>query len=252
MNKEGISDRMKIASKESPIPLHYQIKEILQEMIENEELKPGDAVPTERELCIIQGVSRMTVNKAIMSLVNEGLLYREQGKGTFVAKPKQNKEIAGLKSFSEIMQDKGIKTETRILFFNIKKATKRIKFILNLSDNNNKVIEISRLRIAAGEPVAIENVWVPHYLCNDMDRQTIEGKSLYETFKNKYNYFPEKAKQTIEPIILNEDECELLNQDKNALALMFRRTTYIKNEVPIEYTKAIYRSDIYKYELVFK
>ncbi len=58
-------------------------------MIENEELKPGDAVPTERELCEIQGVSRMTVNKAIMSLVNEGLLYREQGKGTFVAKPKR-------------------------------------------------------------------------------------------------------------------------------------------------------------------
>ncbi|ENK1242817.1 GntR family transcriptional regulator [Clostridium sporogenes] len=243
---------MKIVSKESPIPLHYQIKEILQEMIENEELKPGDAVPTERELCIIQGVSRMTVNKAIMSLVNEGLLYREQGKGTFVAKPKQNKEIAGLKSFSEIMQDKGIKTETRILFFNIKKATKRIKSILNLSDDNNKVIEISRLRIAEGEPVAIENVWIPHYLCSDIDRQTIEGKSLYETFKNKYNYFPEKAKQTIEPIILNEDECEFLNQDENALALMFRRTTYIKNEVPIEYTKAIYRSDIYKYELVFK
>ncbi|MHB9922001.1 GntR family transcriptional regulator [Clostridium botulinum] len=243
---------MKIVSKKNPIPLHYQIKEILQEMIENEELKPGDAVPTERELCEIQGVSRMTVNKAIMSLVNEGLLYREQGKGTFVAKPKENKEIAGLKSFSEIMQDKGLKTETRILFFHIKEATKKIKSVLNLSDNNNKVIEISRLRMCEGEPVAIETVWIPHNLCSDMERQTIEGKSLYETFKNKYNYFPEKAKQTIEPIILNEYECKLLNQNENALALMFRRTTYIKGEIPIEYTKAIYRSDIYKYELVFQ
>ncbi len=163
-------------------------------MIENEELKPGDAVPTERELCEIQGVSRMTVNKAIMSLVNEGLLYREQGKGTFVAKPKENKEIAGLKSFSEIMQDKGLKTETRILFFHIKEATKKIKSVLNLSDDNNKVIEISRLRMCEGEPVAIETVWIPHNLCSDMERQTIEGKSLYETFKNKYNYFPEKSK----------------------------------------------------------
>ncbi|EKO1912667.1 GntR family transcriptional regulator [Clostridium botulinum] len=243
---------MKIVSKKNPVPLHFQIKEILQEMIENEELKPGDAVPTERELCEIQGVSRMTVNKAIMSLVNEGLLYREQGKGTFVAKPKENKEIAGLKSFSEVMQDKGLKTETRILFFQIKEATKRIKSVLNLSDDNNKVFEISRLRMSEGEPVAIETVWIPYNLCSDMDRQTIEGKSLYETFKNKYNYFPNKAKQTIEPIILNEDECRLLNQNENALALMFRRTTYIKDEVPIEYTKAIYRSDIYKYELVFQ
>ncbi|AKJ91726.1 GntR family transcriptional regulator [Clostridium sporogenes] len=243
---------MKIVSKKNPVPLHFQIKEILQEMIENEELKPGDAVPTERELCEIQGVSRMTVNKAIMSLVNEGLLYREQGKGTFVAKPKENKEIAGLKSFSEVMQDKGLKTETRILFFQIKEATKRIKSVLNLSDDNNKVFEISRLRMSEGEPVAIETVWIPYNLCSDMDRQTIEGKSLYETFKNKYKYFPNKAKQTIEPIILNEDECRLLNQNENALALMFRRTTYIKDEVPIEYTKAIYRSDIYKYELVFQ
>ncbi|UJA31318.1 GntR family transcriptional regulator [Clostridium sporogenes] len=243
---------MKIVSKKNPVPLHFQIKEILQEMIENEELKPGDAVPTERELCEIQGVSRMTVNKAIMSLVNEGLLYREQGKGTFVAKPKENKEIAGLKSFSEVMQDKGLKTETRILFFQIKEATKRIKSVLNLSDDNNKVFEISRLRMSGGEPVAIETVWIPYNLCSDMDRQTIEGKSLYETFKNKYKYFPNKAKQTIEPIILNEDECRLLNQNENALALMFRRTTYIKDEVPIEYTKAIYRSDIYKYELVFQ
>ncbi|MCW6073959.1 GntR family transcriptional regulator [Clostridium sporogenes] len=243
---------MKIVSKKNPVPLHFQIKEILQEMIENEELKPGDAVPTERELCEIQGVSRMTVNKAIMSLVNEGLLYREQGKGTFVAKPKENKEIAGLKSFSEVMQDKGLKTETRILFFQIKEATKRIKSVLNLSDDNNKVFEISRLRMSEGEPVAIETVWIPYNLCSDIDRQTIEGKSLYETFKNKYNYFPNKAKQTIEPIILNEDECRLLNQNENALALMFRRTTYIKDEVPIEYTKAIYRSDIYKYELVFQ
>ncbi len=165
---------------------------------------------------------------------------------------KKIKEIAGLKSFSEVMQDKGLKTETRILFFQIKEATKRIKSVLNLSDDNNKVFEISRLRMSEGEPVAIETVWIPYNLCSDMDRQTIEGKSLYETFKNKYKYFPNKAKQTIEPIILNEDECRLLNQNENALALMFRRTTYIKDEVPIEYTKAIYRSDIYKYELVFQ
>ncbi|MCY6959823.1 GntR family transcriptional regulator [Clostridium brassicae] len=243
---------MKTVSKKSPIPLHYQIKEILQEMIENEELKPGDAVPTERELCEIQGVSRMTVNKAIMALVNEGLLYREQGKGTFVAKPKENKEIAGLKSFTEEMKDKGVKTETKILSFKIKQATKRIKSILNMIDVDNEVIEISRLRMSEDEPVAIETVWIPHNLCEDMDRETIEGKSLYETFKNKYNYFPEKAKQTIEPIMLNEYESKLLNQNENALALMFRRTTYMKDGVPIEHTKAIYRSDIYKYEIILK
>lgn len=74
---------------------------ILQEMIENEELLPGDTIPTERELCEIQKISRMTVNKAILSLVSEGILYREQGKGTFVAKKKEKQQLTKLKSFTE-------------------------------------------------------------------------------------------------------------------------------------------------------
>lgn len=243
---------MRKVSKDSPLPLHYQIKEIIQEMIENEELKPGDAIPTERELCDIQGVSRMTVNKAIMSLVNEGLVYREQGKGTFVSKPKEKQQISELKGFTEEMEEKGLKTDTKVLSFRIKKATKQNKLILNMPEDENKIIEINRLRISENDPVAIETVWLPHYLFSDMTKDSIDGKSLYETFKKRYNYYPKKAKQTIEPILLNDYECELLDQSKDSLALMFRRITYIENELPIEYTKAIYRSDKYKYEIILK
>ncbi|WP_123055064.1 GntR family transcriptional regulator [Clostridium sp. JN-1] len=239
-------------SKANPLPLHYQIKEILQEMIENEELKPGEAVPTERELCEIQGVSRMTVNKAIMSLVNEGLLYREQGRGTFVSKPKQNQQIPALKGFTEEMREKGLNTKTKILYFSIKEVTKQIKAVLCMPENENKVIEVYRLRKSEGEPVAIETVWIPYNLCSDMTQDMIEGKSLYGIFREKYGYYPKEAKQIIEPIMLNEYEGGLLNQQNNSLALMFRRTTYLENEVPIEYTKAIYRSDIYKYEIVLR
>ena len=88
---------MQKVSKTSPLPLYYQIKNIIREMIENEELKPGEMLPAERELCEIQKVSRMTVNKAIMDLVNEGIVYREQGKGTFVAIPKEKQQISKLK-----------------------------------------------------------------------------------------------------------------------------------------------------------
>lgn len=241
---------MKIISKDNPLPLHYQVKQILLEMIENEELKPGDVVPTERELCELQGVSRMTVNKAILSLVNEGILYREQGKGTFVAKPKEKQQLSHLKSFTEDMNEKGLRTNTKILFFKIIKTTKQNKIMLNMPNEEEHVIEISRLRLSEDEPIALETVWIPRYLFPDMTRETIEGKSLYEVFKEKYGYKIKKAKQTIEPIMLNEYESELLNQDNNALALMFRRVTSMENEVPIEYTKAIYRSDRYKYEVV--
>lgn len=243
---------MKKISKSEPIPLHYQLKTIIQEMIENEELKPGDMLPSEREICEIQGVSKMTVNKAIMSLVSEGILYRIQGKGTFVANPKKNQEIYKLKGFSEEMEEKGFNTKTKILHFKVKKATKKDKTILNMPENEDKVIELERLRICENDPIAIETVWLPLYLFKDMTSDMIDGKSLYKIFKEKYNYFPQKAKQTIEPTILNDYECRLLNQDENALALIFRRVTYIKDEIPIEYTKAIYRSDKYKYEILLQ
>jgi GntR family transcriptional regulator len=243
---------LKKVSKDNPIPLHYQIKEILQEMIENEVLKPGESIPTERELCEIQGVSRMTVNKAIMSLVNEGLIYREQGKGTFVSKPKVNHEISQLKGFTEQMQENGVVSKTKILSFKVIEATKQYKFELKMPEGENKIIEIKRLRFSDEQPVAIEIAWLPYYLCKDMNRNMIEDKSLYGILREKYGYHPYKAKQTIEPIMLNEYESKLLNQENCALALMFRRTTYLENETPIEYTKAIYRSDKYKYEITLK
>ncbi|MBI6874145.1 GntR family transcriptional regulator [Clostridium aciditolerans] len=241
---------MRIVSKDNPLPLHYQIKQVIQEMIENEELKPGDVIPTERELCEIQGVSRMTVNKAIMSLVNEGILYREQGKGTFVSEPKEKRQLSQLKGFTEEMEEKGLKTSTKILSFEIKDATKKNKTILNMPENEDKVIEINRLRIRENEPIALETVWLPRNLFSDMTRDTIEGKSLYKVFKEKYKYDLKKAKQTIEPIALNEYESGLLGLEEDALALMFRRTTYMEDGIPIEYTKAIYRSDKYKYEII--
>ena len=243
---------MKIVSKDNPIPLHYQIKEILREMIENEVLKPGEPIPTERELCVIQGVSRMTVNKAIMSLVNDGLIYREQGKGTFVSIAKVNREILLLKGFTEQMEDNGVISKTRILSYEILDATKQCKLELKMPIDENEIIEIKRLRFGDEQPIAIETAWLPYYLFDGMTRDRIEGKSLYGIFREKYGYYPYEAKQIIEPIMLNEYDSELLNQKKSSLALTFKRTTYLENGTPIEYTKAIFRSDKYKYQITLK
>lgn len=241
---------MRKISKDNPLPLHYQLKMVLMEMIENEVLKPGDIVPAERELCEIQGISKMTANKAIMSLVSEGVLYREQGKGTFVSKPKEKQQIYKLKGFTEEMEEKGYKTSTKILSFKIKNTTKKSKNILKMPENETKIIELERLRICESDPIAIETVYLPFYLFSDITAASMEGKSLYSIFREKYGYYPEKAKQTIEPIVLSDYESTLLEQNDNALALLFSRITYMQNEIPIEYTKAINRCDKYKYEIL--
>jgi GntR family transcriptional regulator, N-acetylglucosamine utilization regulator len=235
--------------KENGLPLYYQIKDSILNMIENEQLMPGDLIPPEREICKIQGVSRMTVNKAIMELVNDGILYREQGRGTFVARPKQYKKLSQLIGFSEEMESKGHATSSKIIAFDIKKATNQIKELLELPDDKEYVITIKRLRLIDDEPIAIETVWLARHRFIDMSVETIFGLSLYKIFREKYGYMLSGAKETIEPKMLNEFEMELLNQPESQLALHFKKVAYIENTIPIEYTEAIYRSDKYKYEL---
>ncbi len=243
---------MRKALKENGLPLYYQIKEIIQNMIDNSELNPGDAIPPERELCRIQGVSRMTVNKAIMELVNEGVLYRERGRGTFVAEPKKYQKLSQLRGFTEEMESKGYSANTKIISFDIKKATKQIKSILAMPEDKDYVINIKRLRMLDNEPIAIETVWLSRHLFPDMSVETIVGKSLYNIFKEVYGYNLQNVKQTIEPKKLNEFEIELLNNTKIELALLFKKISYIENDVPLEYTEAVYRSDKYKYEIKSK
>lgn len=242
---------MRKVLKNNPLPLYYQLKEILIELIDNEELKPGDAIPTERELCEIHGISRMTARKAIVDLATEGIVYREQGKGTFVAEPKMKQQLSQLKSFTEQMREKGLKTSTSILSFAIKEATKKICNHLNLIDDKT-VLEIKRLRYVEEQPIAFETVWLPFNMCSTLTRDMLEGESLYKVLRETYGYKINHAKQSIEPIAITEYESKLLDLEPKTLALLFRRTTYLDDGRAIEYTKTINRSDKYKYEVVLK
>lgn len=244
---------MKKVNKNNPLPLYYQLKEIINEMIDNNELNPGDLVPTERELCEYQNISRMTARKAIMTLVHEGVLYREQGKGTFVSEPKTFHQLYDLnKGFTGAMEKIGLQTSSKLLQFAIKDANMQVLNNLNLKEKNKKVLKIKRLRIVEDTPFAIETTYLPLYLCEDLTKAEIEEKSLYSILKEKYNYTVYNDKQTIEPIILNDYESELLNLENAPLALYIERTVYLKDSTPLEFTKSIYTSNKYKYEISFK
>lgn len=239
---------MKKINSNSPIPMYYQIKEAIQSMIDEGEFSIGEAIPSERELCDFFEVSRMTVNKAILTLVSEGVLYRLQGKGTFVTEPKIKQHLQ-VKGFTEQMKEKGLRTYNKILNFDIILATAAQKQKLEMPYEENELIEISILRYIEEEPFALETVWIPRYLCSDLTRAKLEGKSLYEWMYEAYGYTPARAIQTIEPIALNDYESTELEQMTGALALKFRRITYLEDGRPIEITREVYRSDRYKYEI---
>ncbi len=242
---------MKKVNKSSPIPLYYQLKDIISELIEDEELKPNDPIPPERELCEYHGVSRMTVNKAIANLVNEGLLYREQGKGTFVAKPKEGYQLSRLLSFTEDMKAKGLRVDTRMISFQRKAATRKLKKELNLAEKE-EVFEIKRLRLVSGEPYAIETAYLPVSICEGLTMEKLDNKSLYDILRSEYGLRMDYAHQTIEAVIVDEYESEILQVAQKSIALMLSRKTYLEGDRPMELTKAVYRGDKYKFEVVLR
>lgn len=242
---------MKKVDKDSPIPLYYQLKKIIRELIENEEIKANEIVPTERELCEYHGISRMTVNKAIASLVNEGLLYRERGKGTFVVKNKEKHQLQNLLSFTEDMKRRGIVIHTQIISFSRILPTKKMQQDLQIS-SQQEVFEITRLRHMDGEPYAIEVAYIPTMLCEGLTGEMLENNSLYHILETEFDLKFGYGRQTIEPVLVNDYESELLQVKQKTLALMFSRLTYASNDIPIEVTKSIYRSDRYKVEITLQ
>lgn len=242
---------MRRVDKSSPLPIYYQLKEILLEMIENEDLKPGDATPPERELCAVHGISRMTARKAIMELVREGYLYREQGRGTFVAKPKPQHQLNVLRGFTEEMEQKGLPVRTKILSFEQSKAPRSLAKRLQIAEDE-PVLSVERLRYVDGQPFALERVWLNGSRFGDLTRQDLEGASLYQLLRTKYQVSPHCAVQTIEPIQINQYESQLFSLPLHSLALLFCRTTYSDKDEVLEYTKCIYRADLHKYEILLK
>ena len=241
---------MKLVDKESSIPLHIQLSSIIKEMIDSKELREGNLIIPERELCTIQNVSRMTVNKAIMSLVSEGILYRIQGKGTFVANKKEKYQFSKLKGFTQVMKQKGVNIKTEVLSFEKIAPSEIIREKLQINSNTINVYKISRLRYIENEPFGIEIAYISENMCNNLTQDMVDNKSLYSVLQNHYNYIIKKANQMIEPIILSKEESEILKVEENSLALKIHRNSYEERGCPLEYTISIFRSDKYQYEIV--
>lgn len=241
---------MKLVDKEGSIPLHIQLSSIIKEMIDSKELREGNLIIPERELCTIQNVSRMTVNKAIMSLVSEGILYRIQGKGTFVANKKEKYQFSKLKGFTQVMKEKGVNIKTEVLSFEKIAPSEIIREKLQINSNTINVYKISRLRYIENEPFGIEIAYISENMCNNLTQDMVDNKSLYSVLQNHYNYIIKKANQMIEPIILSKEESEILKVEENSLALKIHRNSYEERGCPLEYTISIFRSDKYQYEIV--
>lgn len=226
-----------------PLPKYYRLKESIRVMIEEQHLAEGDLIPSERELCETHGVSRMTARQAVKELVSEGVLYREQGRGTFVAGPKLRHETARLTSFTQDMQERGMTSSSSVLGVEKEAASPAMAEILGV-EPNEQLIRISRVRNAEGRPMALETSYLLYKFGKSILDVDLSQSSLYEEL-GKRGLRITSAEQRYEATLVNEYEANYLNIPAGSAALLVERVTLDDNEKPFEYVKSIYRGDRY-------
>jgi GntR family transcriptional regulator len=209
-----------------------------------EALGVGDSIPSERQLGVDLGVSRLTVRAALDELVREGYLVRRRGAGTFVAEPKVAKGI-DINSFSDDMRARGMTPASRTLELRTVPAGARLGRILHVSPAE-PVVSVKRLRLADGEPMAIELLHVRQSLVPGMTGADLEESSFYDLLASRYELLIVGGSQTIEPTVTNEEESSTLGVPLHSPALLFERVTRSGSGEVVEFTSSTYRGDRYR------
>src|SRR4051794_13946524 len=168
-----------------PIPRYYQLKEIIRQKVTAGQWGPGLPIPSERELCEQYGISRMTARQSITELVNEGYLYREQGKGTFVAQPKITQQLSQLTGFTEDMEARAKHPAAQVLNQQMVPADADLAAILQVKPGQ-LLFQVQRLRLANGEPLAIETSLISFFGCEHLMEEDLVHNSLYNLLEKKY------------------------------------------------------------------
>ena len=218
-------------------PLYYQIRENIRDKINSNEYPPKSMIPSEAELCEIYGVSRVTVRRAILDLVQEGLLNRGKGKGTFVSEDYGLTRINGVQGFSQELLGLNMRPSARLLNCRIRKADSALRHTLEL-DDEAEVVTISRLRLVNNEPCMVEVMNFPYDLVPAIEKENL-SQSIYCLLKGKYGQEVVSAKDIMEPIIIGEYESNLLELTIPSAGLRTKRIGYDANGRAIEYSTHI-------------
>jgi GntR family transcriptional regulator len=232
--------------KTGPLPRYYQLKEIIRERIRSGEWAPGGLIPSERELCERYGISRMTARQSITELVNEGLLYREQGKGTYVGRPKIAQQLLRLTGFTEDMRARQQRPGAKVLAAEMWPADEPTAERLRVKIGQ-PVFRLRRLRLADAEPLALETSCISFIGCERLLDDDLERDSLYHLLEIAYDVPPLEAEQELEADFAAGDEARLLDVAVGTPVLRTRRLTLTRRHQPVEYAASVYRGDKYRF-----
>jgi GntR family transcriptional regulator len=234
---------------DSPVPKYFQLREILLDLIESNELSIGAAIPSERELCQRFGLSRMTVRQAVDQLVSEGRLHRVAGKGTFVARPKIEMALR-LTSFSDDMRARGMEPGSRDLDRRVVRASAHLARELGIQPGE-AVHFIERLRTADGDPLCVERAHIPVSFAPDLGSHDLTGRSLYALLESRHGVVLDAGELTIDGGIADPGDADLLGLPRGGAVLLLQRRSFAGG-VCVEFGVSTYRADRYQLRTVLE
>lgn len=224
-------------------PKYWGLKQHLLDMLRS--LPPGSAIPTERALAAEFDVSRTTVRQALAELTVEGRLLRVQGKGTFAAKPKVAQRLQ-LSSYTEDMRAQGRQPTSRLLEVVEEPADQELAVLLRTREGST-VLRLRRLRLADGEPMAIETTHLALSRFRGLTSKLEAGGSLYRVLREHFGVELGHADETIETALASPEEAETLGADVGLPMLLLSRHSFDAAGEPVEWVRSIYRGDRYKF-----
>jgi GntR family transcriptional regulator len=236
-----------VIDRNSHIPLYVQVKQALKESMQD--LKPGDKLPGEYQLCEMFGVSRIVARRALNELANEGLVVREMGKGTFVAEPKISESLVQkLTGFYQDMADRGHEPVSQVLRQEVFPAGPKVATYLEI-DSDTPVVVVERLRFVQDEPIVLVTTYLPEALCPNLVNENLARQSLYVYIEREYGLVIVRGRRTVEAVPANEYEAQHLQVKNGDPLILLDSVGYLEDGTPLEYYHALHRGDRSKFEV---
>lgn len=230
----------------SIVPMYKQLLDIIKNDIYTGNLKSGNKLPSEASLMNTYNVSRVTVRAAISELVEEGILVRSQGKGTFVATPKKLYSADDRIGFSRSCILAGKNPSTKLLSSSMSYPNKNDMEFFGINEDS-RILVTERLRMVDDEPILLETNHYPASFSFLLE-EDLNG-SLFELLENKYNIVPSRSIRTLDVCFPTQDEMRILNVHKGTPLLLFKDLHYDNTDEPIFSSKQVYCSDRLKFYL---
>jgi GntR family transcriptional regulator len=224
-----------------PTPRYLQVANAFRKLVDGGVLRAGDALPSERDLSMVTGLSRVTMRRAVETLLREGVLSRRHGSGTFVAK-RIEQPLSVLASFSEDMKNRGNSPGSIWISKTLTHPSPKEAIALGVGPDE-QVLRLLRVRTADGEPLAIETAVVP---ASVLPAAELVSTSLYAALSEQ-GFRPAHGIQRLHAALATSEEAHLLMIPVGSAILRIERRAFLANGRPVEFTLSAYRGDRYDF-----